>query len=285
MKFLTPPENDDEYELLELSKNPRLGSYPLLANYFPLINALYIQYTEFKGDPWLIEPCHMTSELKTSMRSHYKSEIKERLSFLSHFRNELSPRICLMCGGYGAGTLDHYLPKEEYPEYSIFSKNLVPACSCNSRRKEVVKGKDSRQRIIHPYYDDFSDARLYKVVFSGSLEAPVIDLEVINKTHEQYELLEFHLDEVLIKNNIIHWMIDLWSNLYTTPASSLMNNIRFDSLKVIDLSRLQREVERLLINSDGDSGTKNSWNSIFYFGLLEDEDRLRDFLPVVNSML
>lgn len=285
MKFLTPPENDDEFELLELSKNQRLSSYPLLANYLPLMGALYAQYISSDGNPWKIKPCHMADELKVSLRSHYTNEIKERLSFLSYYRNRLSPRVCLMCGGYGAGTLDHYLPKNEYPEFSIFSKNLVPACSCNTRRREIVKGDNTNQRIIHPYYDDFNDIRLYKIVFLGSLEDPVIDIDVIDKDHDQSELIKFHMEEVLIKNKIIYWMIDLWSNLSTVPNNPLMVNIRFDRLKVIDLPRLKREIKRLLDISDGSVGTKNSWNSIFYYGLLEDEERLKKLLPIINSMI
>jgi 5-methylcytosine-specific restriction endonuclease McrA len=53
--------------------------------------------------------------------------------------------------------LDHYVPKEQFPEFSILSRNLVPCCGkCNR-----LKGDDwparGDPRILNLYYDDFPD--------------------------------------------------------------------------------------------------------------------------------
>ena len=40
--------------------------------------------------------------------------------------------FCPLCGQRNVSTLDHYLPKESYPDLSILPINLVRACSdCN----------------------------------------------------------------------------------------------------------------------------------------------------------
>ncbi|MBH9742077.1 hypothetical protein CJ419_20630 [Vibrio navarrensis] len=31
--------------------------------------------------------------------------------------------------------MDHFLPQADYPEWIIYSRNLVPACDCNSKRR------------------------------------------------------------------------------------------------------------------------------------------------------
>lgn len=61
--------------------------------------------------------------------------------------------ICPFCGFAQASTLDHYLPKQKYPSFSISPLNLVPSCSdCNTGKNEDVAGNELEQ-IIHPYYD------------------------------------------------------------------------------------------------------------------------------------
>ncbi|HEX9058819.1 MAG TPA: hypothetical protein VF941_01425 [Clostridia bacterium] len=65
--------------------------------------------------------------------------------------------ICPMCGKRTVSTLDHYLPKTQYPTYAVTSFNLVAACSdCNkAKRDKVITSRE--EEPIHPYYDDFDD--------------------------------------------------------------------------------------------------------------------------------
>ncbi|MGX1348009.1 hypothetical protein AB7M49_001585 [Bradyrhizobium elkanii] len=61
---------------------------------------------------------------------------------------------CPLCGGVGhVRTLDHYLPKANFPLYAVMPTNLVPCCrDCNSEKLNafaVVKGNQT----LHPYFD------------------------------------------------------------------------------------------------------------------------------------
>jgi len=60
---------------------------------------------------------------------------------------------CPMCGYAQAASLDHYLPKSLYPEYSIFSVNLVPACPTCNLIKGNLCSQHPDERFLHPYYD------------------------------------------------------------------------------------------------------------------------------------
>lgn len=65
-------------------------------------------------------------------------------------------RTCPMCGYGQVLTLDHYLPKDAYPEFSILPLNLVPACSdCNNFKSNFIRSTEGA-RFIHPYFDDIS---------------------------------------------------------------------------------------------------------------------------------
>lgn len=60
--------------------------------------------------------------------------------------------MCLYCGVNIAGTLDHYLPKAEFPLLVISPNNLIPCCSmCNIQLNSVYC--KTNPLIIHPYYE------------------------------------------------------------------------------------------------------------------------------------
>ncbi|MDR6739128.1 hypothetical protein J2X56_001114 [Herbaspirillum sp. 1173] len=62
--------------------------------------------------------------------------------------------ICLYCALPGASTLDHYLPKAHFPEFSIFPNNLVPSCTkCNEDEKGQKFATSINEQIIHPYHE------------------------------------------------------------------------------------------------------------------------------------
>jgi hypothetical protein len=62
---------------------------------------------------------------------------------------------CPFCAGIGhAKTLDHYLPKANFPLYSIVPTNLVPCCrDCNSEKLNAFPTSTEAQ-TIHPYLDN-----------------------------------------------------------------------------------------------------------------------------------
>ena len=64
-----------------------------------------------------------------------------------------SPKLgkCPYCGLGHVSTLDHYLPKSEFPIFSILPNNLIGCCrDCNTTKRNTVLN------TIHPYYDDFT---------------------------------------------------------------------------------------------------------------------------------
>lgn len=61
---------------------------------------------------------------------------------------------CPFCGGIGRPkTLDHYLPKANYPQFSVLPYNLVPACrDCNTGKSNSL-ATNVNEQVIHPYFD------------------------------------------------------------------------------------------------------------------------------------
>lgn len=84
---------------------------------------------------------------------------------------------CPLCGGVGhVRTLDHYLPKANFPLYSVLPANLVPCCrDCNTEKLNGFPNVQGDQ-TIHPYFDHdryFNEKWISARVIQGS--PPVIE--------------------------------------------------------------------------------------------------------------
>lgn len=103
----------------------------------PLVLAAYQDYEDAVPEVGGLAGAGLTERQKEAMRHAYTVETQP----MTTLRGELLKRIivarCPFCGISELSTLDHYLPKELYPEFSVFPKNLVPSCAvCNTRKKD-----------------------------------------------------------------------------------------------------------------------------------------------------
>lgn len=282
MKKINPPSVNDIGELQSLANNARLSSHPQLLNEYIQFRSQYSSYITHGGDPWKINQIPINNQLKKALILHYSSPPTGRLKFITEYRRTLSPILCPMCGGFGNGTLDHYLPKDDFPEYSFFSKNLVPACNCNSLRGVTVKGGGSPERVIHPYFDSFLDQRLYQSVFNGSFDTPRISIEVIDKNHPEVGTLNFHLKEVISNDATQGWFEKYWSDL-SQRAHDILDIVLPPAPKIVTNTDLKAAIEKYRNSKDKEYDTPNNWLSIFYTGLMNDPNRIVQLAAAINS--
>lgn len=66
---------------------------------------------------------------------------------------------CPLCGRGIATTLDHQLPKSEYPILAITPANLVPACNKCNQRKSSKDPTDETETLLHPYFDSLGTSQ------------------------------------------------------------------------------------------------------------------------------
>lgn len=60
---------------------------------------------------------------------------------------------CPYCGLGQASTLDHFLPKTSYPQYSVTPINLIPACKDCNTGKSAFSATIADEQCLHPYFD------------------------------------------------------------------------------------------------------------------------------------
>ncbi|MFD9595932.1 hypothetical protein ACFWA9_24735 [Kitasatospora sp. NPDC059973] len=114
-------------------------------------NGLYSLATTARQDELLL-PDRDGEHLRTLYSAGLVGRKDGRLKY-----DELKARAlfgrCLLCGNSEIGSLDHHLPKEMLPLYTICPVNLVPACGkCNQMKGDRI-GATGGQRTLHPYYD------------------------------------------------------------------------------------------------------------------------------------
>lgn len=88
---------------------------------------------------------------------------------------------CAYCGINTWSDMDHYVPKEQFPEYSVHPLNLIPICSICNRKKANIFIEDNKRIFFNPYSDEIN-----KTVLSLEIE--------YDKTNESF-LFNIYVDE------------------------------------------------------------------------------------------
>jgi hypothetical protein len=267
MKKLEPPAHDDEKALDLLADNRLLKSYPKLKRLVPVLKRAYANYVGASGNAASISRTRVGHVRGKLLVTHY-SNLPKVLSHIRQMRDDASHLCCPMCGSFHSGTLDHLLPKEDHPGLAIFSKNLVPACNCNTKRGRNTIGVEAGERILHPYFDSCLSNRLIVARFSDLSAVPVVELAIaVSPATAEYKAIAFHVDFVRGKTALKQYLADRWVNMCRRPSlvvRSLAN--RPESLAILKQT-LEGELDRL----DDEHRSKNNWNSIFVAGLLADD--------------
>jgi hypothetical protein len=257
-----PPVIDDSGVFLALSNNADLSSFPHLQGVVGAVQSQYTNYVAGNGNPWAITPLGTIDHLKPYLIKHY-SKPPVLLSHIKVLRRTKSPDVCTMCGSLGSGTLDHVLPKNVYPEFAVFSNNLVPACICNNLRKETYIGTTTTQRVLHPYFDNVMNERLVRASFTHNPVAPQVALDVFYNG-PYVDAVNFHINNVLLKTTILEWLESKWSVMIRSPYAMLMCLGR----GVVTELDVRATIRTLIDSYDSQTGTPNNWFSIFYSGVL-----------------
>lgn len=267
MKKLNIPETDDLNILDMMRNNRRISSQGQIDQEYDVIRQQYLHYNHHNGNPWLCES-KVSDLLKKKLKAHYLNPYSE-LGYIKQMRENGSPDVCPLCGSYKTGTLDHFLPQSNYGDWAIYSNNLVPACDCNSKRRNDVKGVNQHQRILHPYFDDSLEKRLVKAVFSGSFEAPEILLVPTTNTGLNEETIRFHIDTVVTRSSALSWMRRRWESMRKQPRTVISALPR--DTRAISQHELEGFIQDTLSDRDEEYGTKNSWYSMLIFGIYSSE--------------
>ncbi|WP_197242363.1 HNH endonuclease [Bacillus cereus] len=122
---------------------------------------------------------NLTKEEKEDLKSCYGDNIEfnRQEVIIQNMQSVAMQAVCPYCGIGEPVTLDHYLPKGVFPEFSILSINLVPCCDPCNRAKGEKWLEDGVRRIISFYTDEIPEYKylFVNVSFANDSLTPVIE--------------------------------------------------------------------------------------------------------------
>ena len=172
---------------------------------------------------------------------------------------------CPYCNHRIADTLDHFLPKANFPIYSITPINLVPACTQCNKGKLVSIPTRPAEHTLHPYYDDIEAIQW--------LECEIVQMKEI--------IFEFRarnvtgIPAILNRRIANHFSAYNLNALYKSQASSEFMNIKSQITRIFE-NKGKEELREFLheaYSSRADFDI-NSWQSAFYYSLFSNEEFL-----------
>lgn len=270
MQKLPEPEIDDQNNIRKLSENNKAtATFPYLKDRLEDILATYQRYIDERGNACMLQPLGISDPLKKGLLSSYGNPPKALKSIKSlRVKNE----VCPMCGSEGTWSLDHLLPKENFPEWALFSKNLVPACHCNISRKSALVGDALlQQRILHPYFDDVLQERLLSCSITTTNGFRWVDLSLVylQTQHPLHEAVKYHVTHVVKPAGIEKRLQrNLMTKLRAKPSSVIRG---LYEKNILTEEEVREVIAKDLRWYDENKETPNNWNSIFLHGLLNSE--------------
>lgn len=225
--------------------------------------AAYKAYQTACGSPFVITAHVFAPGVGKRQSELYDS--RKTSGELKRMRQKTGLKSCPVCGSPVTGSLDHYLPRAQFREFSIMRANLIPSCMhCNSSSKGTTVHGGSPRRFIHPYYDTWADDDLWFVEVSRPYEAakftprPTAGLPA-----PRDQIVAFHIENVLGTQFLLS-MDTHWSSL---PGQV---KIRGSDLTTAGVTAHLEQDLLVARHASGD----NSWPAALLRGILGDANAI-----------
>lgn len=225
--------------------------------------AAYRLYQENCGSPFAVAAINFGPGVGERQYALYDS--RKNSGELRRMRKKAGLKSCPVCGSPVTGSLDHYLPRHLYREFSIMRANLIPACiHCNSGAKGTTVHGDYPNRFIHPYFDEWAADNLWYVEivppYKAAMFLPKPSPELLEP---QRQIVAFHLENVLGTQFDLS-MATHWSSL---PGQIKLRDNELTTVSVV--AQLQLEL-RVALHAGGN----NCWLAALLRGILSDPDSI-----------
>lgn len=255
-------------------------------------NAAVLNYIEKEASPNLINPVEIQNylsqesidvEAKRKKKDKESDDPKVRLAvkrknsliglykptpgqkpyeILEELRRKHGLLFCPSCGESGKpGTLDHYLPKSEFPELSVVIANLTPMCSeCQGKKNTDYKNADGEKLFIHPYFDATDEPIVSLKIFPPFNSPNRFEINVVDEIDEPLKSLALrHIAGVDFNERFAEFCRLEYINLLSVFSEEREEEAPSTAVSII---------RRFLLKAQKQSA--NRWEAIFYRGILED---------------
>lgn len=119
--------------------------------------AAYGAYADAAEDVTVLAPAATPPATAEDLRGNYSLGSAAGRKLRDAILDANAGGLCPLCSGATAFTVDHYLPRDSHPEFSVLPLNLVPACwRCNGE-KGTAYASAGAALFLHAYLDVLAD--------------------------------------------------------------------------------------------------------------------------------
>lgn len=183
--------------------------------------------------------------------------------------------ICPFCMIGEPATLEHYLPKDSFPEYTLYSKNLIPCCHvCNSYKGTNYLNVSGARRFINYYIDDVENKAFLKSTICIVDGIPTVDFTIdLNKDDVLYETIISHFEYLHLFERYVNRANSIISSILDTIVNSYSSLDNID--RIVDDSV---PLLKLQLNAWMKQFGKNYWKACVLKGIIDDQDMFRELI-------
>ena len=184
---------------------------------------------------------------------------KDSILLALKVQSEINVQRCAYCMLNDPRTWDHYMPKDDFPEYAVYHPNLLYICfGCNQRKSNHFHNIDLL--YCHPYFSvDAEHALLHcnVIVKNGKLAIKYYGA-ALGKLSAAGEIAQRHLLGLSL--------IDRFQGEASSTVSGLIGELREHFPTGVSVASLQRILERRYAEARLNLGS-NAWDSRLWHGL------------------
>ncbi|MGM9762536.1 MAG: hypothetical protein ACI3ZQ_00740 [Candidatus Cryptobacteroides sp.] len=216
-----------------------------------------------------LEAAPVTDEQKDALLNMYSFQMRpfqELLAVLTTDEHNRVSKLCPNCTINNVQSLDHCIPKTEFPEFSDNPKNLMQCCmTCNGKKSKIWRSETDR--IFLNLFIDEIPTQQYLFVKGELIEGiPIFSFRLEQSAgidNLLYRKIVSHYNGLDLLNRFAENSPDIIDELIFIIKSSVQNSIPPDKIKKSVLSAASMLQEKF--------GT-NYWKALLYIECVSNKE-------------
>ena len=202
-------------------------------------------------------------KLYDSINDGFKEEIRK-----------ISGDVCPYCGIDRPSHLDHFIPRAKFPEFSIYSPNLIYVCSiCNSKYKgEKILNSKGERIFFNPYFDNFIETIQFlkcRIIVNDIYPKFEFYIEDLSKTNfYEYTIMKNHFEAMNLKINYMNQIVNQKFKKFKNRYVNLKERTYYE----ISLEQIKNYIEETLREYQEEN--MNNWEKVFWESLKKSDECL-----------
>ena len=268
------PYNEDCFEVFKEAVKSKRKNKDILLNIEDNIESQFNIYSGKFRDKKLYEITSLEDLSITEKDSlidlyQYKAAIIQKIKgeILGNQIRTIT-NTCQYCTLNSVNTLDHFLPKEKFPDFSVNPLNLFPCCSeCNSKKGSLwLDSNNNHHLFLNLYLDELPNKRYLMADFDFQDDIPIVTFCLGNPENidsRTYEIIKSHFSRL----DLLKRMGERSNEEITNIINTIKGDYRLNS----DISSIKSTITETE-NENKKAYGYNYWKSVLKLSIIEKDE-------------